>query len=125
MTVLDPHMVSDQRTSLEIRPLAGNIGAEIFGPDLTQPLAAETVAEIRATLLTWKVVFFRDQHLTQAQHVAFGRQFGEPTPAHPTLPAAFPDFPEILLLDSKAFMKQEEKHATRTGCFTTACSTTS
>ena len=111
MTVLDPHMVSDQRTSLEIRPLAGNIGAEIFGPDLTQPLAAETVAEIRATLLTWKVVFFRDQHLTQAQHVAFGRQFGEPTPAHPTLPAAFPDFPEILLLDSKAFMKQEEKHA--------------
>jgi alpha-ketoglutarate-dependent taurine dioxygenase len=101
----------DQRTALEIRPLAGNIGAEIFGPDLTQPLSVETVAEIRATLLKWKVVFFRDQHLTQEQHVAFGRQFGEPTPAHPTLPAAFPDFPEILLLDSKAFMKQEEAMA--------------
>jgi taurine dioxygenase len=47
------------------------------------------------------VLFFRDQHLSQADHVAFGRRFGELTPAHPTLPAAFPDHPEILLLDSE------------------------
>jgi alpha-ketoglutarate-dependent taurine dioxygenase len=88
-------------TALEIRPLAGHIGAEILGPDLTEPLEAEVVAEIRATLLRWKVVFFRDQHLTQDQHVAFGRYFGQVTPAHPTLPAMFPDRPEILLLDNQ------------------------
>ena len=96
-------------STLEISPLSGHIGAEIGGVDLSQPLAPEVVAEIRATLLKWKVVFFRDQDLTQAQHVAFGRQFGTPTPAHPTLPAAFPDFPEILQLDSQVFMKQELK----------------
>ncbi len=59
-----------------------------------------TVAAIRATLLRWKVVFFRDQDITQAEHIAFGRRFGEVTPAHPTLPAVFPDYPEILLLDN-------------------------
>lgn len=86
---------------LDIRPIAGYIGAEIHGVDLTQPLEPAVVAEIRAALLKWKVIFFRDQHITQAQHVAFGRLFGEVTPAHPTLPAEFPDFPEILLLDNQ------------------------
>jgi taurine dioxygenase len=86
---------------LEVRPIAGHIGAEIHGVDLTEPLDAGTVTEIRETLLRWKVVFFRDQHITQDQHVAFGRRFGEVTPAHPTLPAMFPDRPEILLLDNQ------------------------
>ena len=88
-------------TRIDVRPVAGNIGAEIGGVDLAQPLDDQTVAEIRAALLKWKVVFFRDQHITQAQHVAFGRYFGTVTPAHPTLPAAFADHPEILLLDNE------------------------
>jgi taurine dioxygenase len=88
-------------TTIEIQPIAGLIGAEVHGVDLTQPLDEETVAGIRAALLRWKVVFFRDQHLTQAQHIAFGRSFGEVTPAHPTLPAMFPEHPEILLLDNQ------------------------
>ncbi|HEY1226926.1 MAG TPA: TauD/TfdA family dioxygenase, partial [Ramlibacter sp.] len=65
------------------------------------PLTPELVAEIRATLLAWKVVFFRDQDLTQAQHLAFAQAFGEPTKAHPTLPSQFPDYPQILLLDNQ------------------------
>jgi alpha-ketoglutarate-dependent taurine dioxygenase len=97
------------RTSLDVQPLSGHTGAEIVGVDLSRPLDPEVVAEIRATLVKWKVIFFRDQHLTQDQHLAFGRQFGEPTPAHPTLPAAFPDRPEILLLDNEAFMKREKE----------------
>jgi taurine dioxygenase len=92
---------------LDVRPQAGHIGAEIHGVDLTRPLAPEVVEAIRATLLHWKVVFFRDQHVTQDQHVAFGRAFGEVTPAHPTLPAAFPDHPEILLLDNERFARAE------------------
>ena len=89
--------------SFDVRPMAGYIGAEILGVDLRGPLDPRVVAEIRATLLRWKVVFFRDQDLTQEQHVAFGRNFGEVTPAHPTLPAAFPDHPEILLLDNERY----------------------
>jgi alpha-ketoglutarate-dependent sulfate ester dioxygenase len=86
---------------LDVRPLAGHIGAEILGVDVSRPLDPAVAAEIRATLLRWKVVFFRDRDLTQTQHVAFGRQFGDVTPAHPTLPAAFPEHPEILLLDNR------------------------
>ena len=89
-------------TLLEVRPTAGYIGAEIHGVDLSRQLDASTVAAIRSTLLQWKVVFFRDQELTQTQHLAFASQFGTPTPAHPTLPAVFPEFPQILLLDNKA-----------------------
>ncbi len=107
--------VPSPRTTLDVRPLAGHIGAEIFGVDLREPLDAETVAEIRSTLLQWKVVFFRDQDLTQEQHLAFGRQFGELTPAHPTLPAAFPDYPEILLLDNASFTKREKEGGAKGG----------
>lgn len=101
--------VPSPRTILDIRPMAGYIGAEILGVDLREPLDPETVAEIRQVLLQWKVVFFREQDLTQEQHIAFGRQFGEVTPAHPTLPAAFPEHPEILLLDNQALMQREKE----------------
>lgn len=83
---------------LDVRPVAGFIGAEIHGVDLSAPLEPAVVAEIRAALLQWKVVFFRDQDLDPASQVAFARQFGEPTPAHPTLPAMIPEHPEILVL---------------------------
>jgi taurine dioxygenase len=92
---------TDAELGIDVRPIAGYIGAEIHGVDLTRPLDAPVVAAIRDTLLKWKVVFFRDQNISQAQHLAFARAFGEPTPAHPTLPAVFADFPEILQLDNQ------------------------
>ncbi|MCH2172493.1 TauD/TfdA family dioxygenase [Myxococcota bacterium] len=90
-----------QDLGLEFRPASGHIGAEIRGVDLSKPLTPEVVSAIRNIWLRWKVVFFRDQEISRDQHVAFGRYFGEVTPAHPTLPAAFPDHPEILLLDNR------------------------
>jgi alpha-ketoglutarate-dependent taurine dioxygenase len=71
------------KTRLDVRPLTALIGAEVHGIDLREPLDAETVREIRDTLLHWKVVFFRDQAITREQQIAFGRCFGEVTPAHP------------------------------------------
>lgn len=65
-----------------ITPLTLHIGAEIGGVDLRQSLPPETVAAIRQALLRWKVIFFRDQQLDHAQHVAMARQFGEPTIGH-------------------------------------------
>jgi alpha-ketoglutarate-dependent taurine dioxygenase len=90
--------VGDATTALEVQPIAGHIGAEIHGVDV-RSLTDGDVAAIRAALLRWKVVFFHDQTITPAEQVAFGRRFGVVTPAHPTLPPAFPDQPEILLLD--------------------------
>jgi taurine dioxygenase len=89
-------LASDTRVT--IRPMAGHIGAEIGGVDIRGARTPREVGAIRAALLQWKVVFFRDQAISQRQHVDFGRYFGDVTPAHPTLPAAFPEHPEILLL---------------------------
>ncbi|WP_405044914.1 TauD/TfdA dioxygenase family protein [Paraburkholderia sp. USG1] len=69
--------------SIEVTPLSAHIGAEIHGVDLTQKLDARQIAEIRAALLKWRVVFFREQFLTHGQHVAFSAQFGELTLGHP------------------------------------------
>ena len=71
------------QTQVRVQPLSAHIGAQLSGVDLREPLAAADVLAIRQALLTWKVVFFRDQHLSHDQHVAFARQFGEPTVGHP------------------------------------------
>ncbi|WP_296578416.1 TauD/TfdA family dioxygenase [Xanthobacter sp.] len=68
---------------IAVHPLTGHIGAEIEAPDLSRPLSPEVVDEIRAALLKWKVVFFRDQPLTHAEHVALASAFGAPTIGHP------------------------------------------
>jgi taurine dioxygenase len=66
------------KDSIRIEPLTCTIGAELSNVDLG--IAAEDealVAEIRALLLRHRVLFFRDQDITRAQHVAFARRFGE------------------------------------------------
>jgi alpha-ketoglutarate-dependent taurine dioxygenase len=66
-----------------VRPIAGAIGADIEGVDLSQSLDDATIADIRQALLRHRVVFFRDQELDHAQHIAFAARFGELTYAHP------------------------------------------
>jgi len=79
---------------LEIRPIAGALGAEIHGIDLAGELEAELVAAIRRALLDHLVIFFRDQNLTPAQFLAFARAFG--TPIEYPFVRGLPDFPEII-----------------------------
>ena len=93
-------------TTLDVRPMAPNIGAEVFGIDLSQPLHDATVGQVRAALLRWKVIFFRDQFIGPAEQVAFGRRFGEVTPAHPILPS-IEGYPEVLPLSSEAYALQD------------------
>lgn len=69
----------------KVSPLTPRIGAEIDGVNLAESLPDETVAEIRQALLTYKVVFFRDQDITHEQHIAFARRFGE-LEVHPITP---------------------------------------
>ena len=69
-------MSSQAGLALTTEPIAGALGAEIHGVDLSQPLADDVVAGIRQALLDHLVVFFRDQRLSPAQLVAFGRRFG-------------------------------------------------
>ncbi|MFZ2175296.1 MAG: TauD/TfdA family dioxygenase [Rhodococcus sp. (in: high G+C Gram-positive bacteria)] len=81
---------------IEVRPQSGWAGAEIRGVDLTQPLAESDVAVIRAALLQWKVVFFRDQFVDHDAHLRFASYFGSPTPAHPLFDSIpDPNYPTI------------------------------
>jgi taurine dioxygenase len=72
---------------LDIRPLAGRIGAEIDGVQLAGDLPEATIAAIEAALAKCKVIFFRDQgHLDDAGQERFAARLGELV-AHPTNPA--------------------------------------
>lgn len=83
--------------TLTIRRVAGALGAELSGVDLSQHLPDETIAAIRQALVEHQVIFFRDQDLTPAQQVAFGARFG-PLNIHPyvTGMAGQPEVMEII-----------------------------
>ena len=63
---------------IEVRPIAGALGAEIHGVDIARSLDGALVAELRQAFLDHLVIFFRNQMLTPQQQLAFAQQFGEP-----------------------------------------------
>ena len=63
-------------SALNVRPLTGALGAEIFGVDLSKNLSSELIQEIRNNFLQYSVIFFRDQDLTPEQHLNFSKMFG-------------------------------------------------
>ena len=63
--------------ALDIRPVAGALGAEILGIDLGHDLGEESVAAIRAAWLKHLVIFFRDQTLPPERFLGVARRFGE------------------------------------------------
>ena len=73
---------AQQQAAVEVAPMAIHIGAEIRGVDLSRPLPPQQVSAIRAALVRWKVIFFRNQPLDHRQHIAFARQFGDTTAGH-------------------------------------------
>ncbi|RAK57960.1 TauD/TfdA dioxygenase family protein [Phenylobacterium deserti] len=91
--ILDPTTAKAPRRII-VEPVTPVIGAEISGVDLSQPLDAETFAEIRQAIQKWRVIFFRDQQLSNDALKVFGRNFGPLTPAHP-IAEGLHDHPEI------------------------------
>jgi taurine dioxygenase len=71
------------------------IGAEMGGVDLANP-SNRQMDEIHRALAENLVIFFRDQKLTQAQHLDFGRHFGE-LHIHPAAPSE-PGHPELMII---------------------------
>jgi taurine dioxygenase len=62
---------------IEVRPVAGALGAEILGLDLARELDEELFGAIRRAWLEHLVIFFRDQRLEPAEFLEFARRFGE------------------------------------------------
>ena len=84
----------------DIKLIAGALGAEIYGIDLTKPISKEAATEIRRLWLEHQVIFFRDQNLKPANHRALASIFG-PFQTHPAY-RTVAGFPEITILEATA-----------------------
>ena len=81
--------------TIAVDKLTPIVGAEIAGVDLTRA-SNRQMDEIHRALAENSVIFFRDQTLTQEQHLAFGRNFGE-LHVHPAAPHA-PGHAELMII---------------------------
>src|SRR3954453_3006574 len=83
---------------IPLRKCDAALGAEIVF-DLSQPIDEPTFAEIERLFHDNIVVCFRDQRLSQAQHIGFSRRFGE-LEIHIVKKYLLPGYPEILLISN-------------------------
>ena len=63
---------------MHIKKIAGALGAELSGFDLSKGVSSSLAAELRQAFLEHQVIFMLDQNLTPAQFLDFGRAMGEP-----------------------------------------------
>ena len=85
MKVLSAEDFELQDLPFKVNRLSPNIGAELLDIDLKQDLDEKTYKYIYQALLTYKVIFFRDQNLTTEEHLKFAKNFGE-LEVHPFAP---------------------------------------
>lgn len=89
---------------IEVRPIAGALGAEVHGVDLSSRLDDETFAEVTRAFHENLVIFFRDQRITPQQHVDFAGRFGK-LDIHP-FAKGLDDLPAVLPV-----IKEADDHA--------------
>ncbi len=77
-----------------LKRIAGALGAEVSGVTLSQPMPAETLAELRNAWLEHQVLFFRSQDLTPEQFMEFASNWGDPV-EYPFV-RGIEGFPEII-----------------------------
>ena len=78
---------------LDVQPIAGSLGAEVFGVEVSA-INDDIFAEIYRALLEHQVIFFREQSIDSDQYLAFGKRWGE-IEIYPYL-KGLPTHPEIL-----------------------------
>jgi taurine dioxygenase len=86
--------------TLTFEPLTPNIGAEVRGVDLGQPVDGKTFSDIRDGFHRHQILLFRNQKISEQQHIAFSRRFGE-LEIHPASQYLLPGHPEILVLTNE------------------------
>ncbi|MFA7666628.1 MAG: TauD/TfdA family dioxygenase [Burkholderiaceae bacterium] len=68
--------MTSRTIAFDAKPLCPALGAEVTGFDLSKPLDAETIAQIRAALNQYQVLCFRDQDLSEAVQIEMSKQLG-------------------------------------------------
>ena len=86
---------------LTVTPRHPALGAEVHGIDMRKPMDPTTVRAVRDAWTRHLVLIFPDQPITDQEHVAFTRQFGEPEIFHQTsLHLRSDDVKEIFLVSN-------------------------
>jgi taurine dioxygenase len=85
---------------LSITPVQGRFVAEVGGVDLSQPLDDVRFARLHEAFLEHSILVFRGQRLSNEQHIAFSRRFGE-LEIHTARHWLLPEFPQILVLSNR------------------------
>jgi len=100
------------RTELEIRPLSEAVGAEVARIDLSEPLSAPTLAELRQAWLDAGVLVFPGQTLDADQFMAVAQAFGQPM-EYPFLNglAGHPMITEVIKLEHETVAFGEVWHS--------------
>jgi taurine dioxygenase len=82
---------------IQLTPFAPALGGEVRGIDLAEGLDEETYRDVRAALLQYGVLFFKEQsEIPPSVQVAIGRMFGE-LHMHPAAPQ-MPGYPELFVI---------------------------
>ena len=104
-----PEEFESQKHPFSIKRLSTTIGAELLDIDLKKDLSQEEKDHIYNALLTYKVIFFRDQDISTEQHMRFGQYFGE-LEIHPFTPLGTnrEDHPEVLRITHNEDNKPKE-----------------
>jgi len=87
-------------SELSVTPVQGRFAAQIGGVDLSRPIDKEIFSRIHDAFLEHSVLVFRQQTLSNEQHIEFSRRFGE-LEIHTAKHWLLPDQPEILVLSNR------------------------
>lgn len=79
--------------SIDVRPMAGSLGAEVFGVDLAA-IDDDVFAEIYRAFVDQQAIIVRDQNLTSDQYLGFAKRWGQ-IASYPYM-KGLPSHPEIL-----------------------------
>ena len=62
---------------INVKPITGNIGAEIYGVDLNREISENQFLEIKSAFFLYGVIFFRNQKLSPDKEIDFAKKWGK------------------------------------------------
>ena len=95
--------------ALTVTPL-DNVGVEVSGFDITQPITSDLAAELVALWDEHAILLFRNQDVNPRNQIAFSRVFGE-LEMHPLKATTSEEYPELFTL---ANTPEQEQYMTAT-----------
>jgi taurine dioxygenase len=87
-----------EMSSLEISPL-DNVGVEIFGFELGEPISEATEVELKALWHEHAILLFRNQDIDPGKQIEFSRIFGS-LALHPLEVKRSGEYPELFELEN-------------------------